>query len=106
LEKIIPRVFAANKRDFMTMKQGRDMPRGFEHFVSTPLCKEMCESILDYCKYLHKLDNKKKQLEKDAMLRGIPLPKVLRSETDKLNNKAKRMGDNYLKLIFTYRSIG
>lgn len=66
----------------------------------------MCESILDYCKYLLKLDYKKKQLEQDAKLRGIPTPKVLRSETDKLTFKAKRMGDNYGKLIFTYRSIG
>ena len=39
-------------------------------------------------------------------MRSIPPPKVLRSETDKLNLKAKRMGDCYGKLIFTYRSIG
>ena len=52
------------------------------------------------------LYNKKKQLEQDAKIRGIPAPKVLRSETDKLNLKAKRMADNYAKLIFTYRSIG
>ena len=45
-------------------------------------------------------------MEKDAKLRNIPQPKVLRSETDKLNLKAKRMGDNYGRLIFTYRSIG
>ena len=74
--------------------------------MSKPLCKELCESILDYCKFLIKLDKKKLQLEQDAKLRGIPPPKVLRSETDKLNLKAKRMGDCYGKLIFTYRSIG
>ena len=90
----------------MTIKNGHGLPKGFEAFVNSPLCKEMCESILDYCKYLHKLDKKKKQLENDAKMRSIPVPKVLRSETDKLNWKAKRMGDNYLKLIFTYRSIG
>lgn len=82
------------------------MPRGFEHFVTTPLCQHLCESILEYCKYLLKLDFKKKQLEKDAKLRGIAPPKVLRSETDKLKLKAKRMSDNYGKLIFMYRSIG
>ena len=82
------------------------MPRGFEHFVTTPLCRNLCESILEYCKYLIKLDVKKKQLEKDAKLRRIPPPKVLRSESDKLTLKAKRMGDNYGKLIFMYRSIG
>ena len=90
----------------MTHKQGKDLPRGFEYFVSTPLCVELCTSILDYCKYLIKLDKKKRLLEEDAKLRGIPPPRVLRSETDKLNLKAKRMGDNYGRLIFTYRSIG
>ena len=35
-----------------------------------------------------------------------PVPKILRSETDKLNIKAKRMGDNYGRLIFRYRSTG
>ena len=74
--------------------------------MNKPLCKELCEAILDYCKFLIKLDKKKTQLEQDAKLRGIPPPKVLRSETDKLNLKAKRMGDCYGKLIFTYRSIG
>ena len=60
------------------------LPRGFEAFVNMPLCVKMAESILDYCKFLIKLDTKKKQLEQDAKLRGIPPPKVLRSETDKL----------------------
>lgn len=66
----------------------------------------MCTSILDYCKYLIKLDKKKKELEADAQARGIPPPKVLRSEMDKLQVKAKRMGDGYGRLLFTYRSIG
>ena len=90
----------------MTFQKGKELPRGFEHFVSTPLCQNLCESILEYCKYLIKLDSKKKLLEKDAKLRGIPQPKVLRSETDKLALKAKRMSDNYGKLIFMHRSIG
>ena len=45
-------------------------------------------------------------MEQDAKLRRIPPPKVLRSETDKLNLKAKRMSDNYGRLIFKYRSTG
>lgn len=90
----------------MTLKNGKELPRGFEQFVTTPLCHDMCESILDYCKYLIKLDKKKKQLELDAKLRKIPPPKVLRSETDKLSLKAKRMSDNYGKLIFKFRSTG
>ena len=91
----------------MTATKGKGgLPRGFEHFISTPLCNELCDSILDYCKYLIKLEKKKTQLEADAKLRKIPVPKILRSETDKLNIKAKRMGDNYGRLIFRYRSTG
>ena len=89
----------------MTMKNG-NLPRGFENFVTTPLCLELCESILDYIQYLLKLDKKKKHLESDAMLRGVPLPQVLRCETDKLGLKAKRMSENYSRLLFTHRSIG
>ena len=103
---MVPRLFQANRRDLMTHKKGRDLARGFEQFVSTPLCTDLCESILDYCKYLIKLDKKKRQLEQDARLRKIPAPQVLRSEKDKLNLKAKRMSDNYGRLIFKYRSTG
>ena len=81
---MVPRIFQNSRRELMTHKGGKDLPRGFEHFVHSALCLELCESILDYCKYLVKLDGKKKQLEEDAKLRGIPPPKVLRSETDKL----------------------
>ena len=105
LDSIIPRIFHSNRRDLMTFK-GKDLPKGFEQFTSTPLCRDMCESILDYCKYLIKLDGKKQQLEEDAKLRGIPPPKVLRSEFDKLNVKAKRMADCYVRLIFKFRSTG
>ena len=70
------------------------------------MCVELCESILDYCKYLIKLDKKKKDLELDAMKRKLPAPAVLRSELDRLNKKAKRMGDNYGKTLFAHRSIG
>ena len=68
----------------MTKNNGKSLPKGFEKFVSSPLCKELVESILDYCKYLLKLDKKRKQLEEDAKLRGIIAPRVLKSETDKL----------------------
>ena len=100
LQELIPATFQENKPALRFHKNGQELPRHFEHFVSTPLCLELCESILDYCKYLIKLDKKKQQLEKDARLRKIPPPKVLRSETDKLNLKAKRMSDNYGRLIF------
>ena len=103
---MIPRIFQSYKRDLMTHKGGKELPRGLEHFANSKLCISLCESILDYCKYLIKLDKKKKQLEEDAKLRGIPPPKVLRSEFDKLNQKAKRMGENYGRLIFKYRSTG
>jgi hypothetical protein len=66
----------------------------------------MAESILDYVKYLIVLDKKKRQLEHDAKQRGIEQPKLLRSETDLLQRKMKRMSDNYGKVLLTYKSIG
>ena len=60
LESMIPRIFQSSRRELMTFKQGKDLPKHFEHFVGTGLCRELCESILDYCKYLIKLDKKKK----------------------------------------------
>ena len=87
------------------MKNGA-LPRGFENFVISPLCFDLCGSILDYCKYLIKLEKKKLSLEADANLRNLPSPRVLRAENDKLNLKAKLMGRNYSKLLFTHRSIG
>jgi len=45
-------------------------------------------------------------LELDAKLRKIPHPKVLRSENAQLNLNAKRMSDNYGRLIFKFRSTG
>ena len=99
------RVYNLNKKEFAG-SNGQDPPKGFEKFLRTELCKELCESILDYCKYLIKLDKKKKELEADAIKRKLPPPVVLRSELDRLNKKAKRMGDNYGKTLFAHRSIG
>jgi hypothetical protein len=55
---------------------------------------------------LIKIEDKKSRLEEEARERRIPAPKVLQSETDRLNTKAKRMADNYGRLIFMNRSIG
>jgi hypothetical protein len=49
---------------------------------------------------------KKTELERDARQRKIPVPQVLQSELDRLNAKAKRMADNYGRLIFQNRSVG
>ena len=35
------------------------LPRGFENFVMGQLCFDLCGAILDYCKYLVKLEKKK-----------------------------------------------
>lgn len=87
-------------------KRGQTLPLNFENFVHSDLCFQFCESIYDYCKYLIKLDRKKQELEADARRRRIPAPQILKSETEKLSLKAKRMGDFYGKLIFSQRSIG
>jgi len=65
-------------------KGGREIPHKFEEFVYGELCYQFCEAILDYCKYLLKLDKKRLELEEDAKKRRIPAPKILKSETDKL----------------------
>jgi len=75
-------------------------------FLQTDLNFELAESILDYTRYLNSIDKKKKQLEQDAKQRGIPQPKILRSELDLLQLKMKRMSDNYGKLLLMYKSIG
>lgn len=67
---------------------------------------QLAESILDYTSYLIILDSKKRQLETDARCRGIQQPRLLRSETELLNKKMKRMSDNYGKLLISYKSIG
>ena len=66
-------------------QNGQDPPKKFVDFIKTNLCRELCESILDYCKYLIKLDKKKTELEADAKKRKLPPPVILRSELDKLN---------------------
>jgi len=62
LQTMIPRIFQQSRLELMTLKAGKDfqLPRGFDYFVTTPLCHDLCASILDYCKYLIKLDKKKK----------------------------------------------
>ena len=88
------------------MNNGKSMPHHFENFLGESLAENMCRSILDYCKYLIKLDKKKSELEIEAKKRGVPPPKPLKSELEKLNLKAKKMGENYGRLIYSFRSIG
>ena len=99
------KVYSLHKKEFIG-QNGTDPPKGFERFIQSELGKDLGESILDYCKYLIKLDKKKKELEADALKRNLPPPVILRSELDRLNKKAKRMGDNYGKTLFAHRSIG
>lgn len=74
--------------------------------MQSELCVSFVESIHDYCRYLIKLDKKKSELEENAKKRKIPAPQILKSEQEKLNIKAKRMGDFYGRLIFANRSVG
>jgi len=95
------------KEYFMDVgKKQKKLPRGFEEFVHSDLCAEFADSIYDYCVYLIKIEDKKLKLEEDARARKIPVPRLLQSETGRLNSKAKRMADNYGRLIFLNRSIG
>lgn len=58
------------------------LPKGFEDFIESEFCMEMCESILDYCTRLCELDAKKEKLDIDAKSRNIPAPKILKYEVD------------------------
>ena len=89
-----------------TGKRQKRMPKGLEEFVHSELGSEFLDSVYDYCVYLIKMEEKKKQLEIDARERRTPMPLLLNSETDRLSEKAKRMADNYGRLIFMNRSIG
>lgn len=66
-------------------KRQKRMPNGFEEFVHSALSVEFLDSIYDYCTYLIKIEDKKTQLEKDACDRRTQLPRLLHSETDRLN---------------------
>lgn len=96
-----------NLKEFLMDSEGKPrLPKGFETFVQSELCADFVDSIYDYCSFLIKIEDKKSRLEEEARERRIPAPKVLQSETDRLNKKAKRMADNYGRLIFMNRSIG
>jgi len=106
IQSKVQEIFHKNKSEFHSRKNGRETPYGFEDFVYSDLCHQFLQAIHDYCKYLLKLQKKKSELEEDAKKRRIPAPKILRSETDKLNSKAKTMSDFYGRIIFKYRSTG
>ena len=96
-----------NQKEYL-MERGTKprLPEGFKEFVYSDLCAEFADSIYDYCIFLIKIEDKKLKLEEDARTRRLPMPRLLQSETDKLNRKAKRMADNYGRLIIMNRSIG
>ena len=62
-------------------KKEKKIPKGFEDFINSNLCSEMLSSIFDYCIYLIRVEDKKARLESEARQLGIPVPKLLESET-------------------------
>lgn len=87
-------------------RKEKKMPRGFEDFVNSNLCVEFLDSIFDYCSFLFFIEDKKSELEAEAKDRNMVSPRLLQSETTRLERKTKRMADNYGKLIYLNRSIG
>lgn len=87
-------------------RKEKRLPKGFEEFTGTELCVEFLDSIFNYCVYLIYIEDKKIKLEEEAQVRKIPAPTLLASETIQLTKKAKRMADNYSRLIYMNRSIG
>lgn len=102
-----------NDKEFQIPKKDKEgrvihgvLPKGLEQFVESSLFIELGQSILDYTQYLIQLEDKKRRLEADALKRNIPVPKILKSEIDRVNELAKRMSDNYGRLLFKYKSFG
>ena len=84
----------------------KKLPKGFEQFIESEFCLEMGDSIRDYCECMLSLNKKKEQLATDAKARKIPEPKILKYEFDQVQRKAKRMSNNYARLVYQYRSVG
>ena len=99
--------------DFCLPRQGKKgkpirgpLPSGMEKFIESDLFVNLAQNILDYTFYLIRLEDRKRQLEVDAKQRNIPVPRILKAEEEKLQVMAKRMSDNYGRLIFSYTSLG
>lgn len=78
----------------------KKVERGKGQFVdveneSSLMYFSFCESLLDYCRELFRLESKQRNLEEEAKSRGLPVPLVLPSEKKKLHEKAKRMSLKY-----------
>ena len=105
VREVIIGTYRNEKKDYL-LPDTRQPHKGLEMFLQTDLNFELAESILEYTRYLNEIDKKKRQLEADAKQRGIPQPKILRSELELLQHKMKKMSDNYGKLLLMYKSIG
>lgn len=82
------------------------LPNGMEKFIESDLFVDLAQNILEYTFYLIRLEDRKRQLEIDSKQRNIPVPRILKAEEENLQDKAKRMSDNYGRLIFSYTSLG
>ncbi|CAD8057386.1 unnamed protein product [Paramecium primaurelia] len=84
------------------------LPKDFSKFITERLFMDLLLTIYDYCVELHKLEKKQAILDQQSKERIGIAPKLLSSETDKINQKLKEISEIYSKILLkkgTYNII-
>ncbi|CAD8166133.1 unnamed protein product [Paramecium pentaurelia] len=84
------------------------LPKDFSKFITERLFMDLLLTIYDYCVELHKLEKKQAILDQQSKERIGIAPKLLSSETDKINLKLKEISEIYSKILLkkgTYNII-
>ncbi|CAK73517.1 unnamed protein product (macronuclear) [Paramecium tetraurelia] len=84
------------------------LPKDFSKFITERLFMDFLLTIYDYCVELHKLEKKQAILDQQGKERNGVAPKLLSSETDKINQKLKEISEIYSKILLkkgTYNII-
>ncbi|CAD8151204.1 unnamed protein product [Paramecium octaurelia] len=84
------------------------LPKDFSKFITERLFMDFLLTIYDYCVELHKLEKKQAILDQQSKERTGVAPKLLSSETDKINQKLKEISEIYSQILLkkgTYNII-
>lgn len=75
------------------------LPKGFDKFIKSPLFINLLIAIYDYCTEVSRLEQKQRVLESQCKERHGLQPKLLSSETEKINQKLTDVTEIYSKII-------
>ncbi|CAK66031.1 unnamed protein product (macronuclear) [Paramecium tetraurelia] len=75
------------------------LPKDFSKFITERLFMDFLLTIYDYCVELHKLEKKQSILDQQSKERTGIAPKLLSSETDKINQKLKEISEIYSRIL-------